>query len=412
VTLQKTAESVAALLADAGLPARAYHAGMESETRHAVQEWWMEADRHIVVATIAFGMGIDKADVRYVYHYNLPKGLENYSQEIGRAGRDSLPATVEMLCCPDDVPTLENFVFGDTPAVPALRGLLAELFSAQAADADSSLALSLYELSARHDLRPLVLRTALTYLELLGTLQQGTPFYAGYEMRPLLPLPEITGAFTGEPGRFVAALFANAKKGRTWYALKPDTMAETLGAERRRVVRAVEVLEERGMVELRASDVRQRYTRLRPTEDVAELTQELAARFHRREAQEMARIRQVLELATNDGCQVNALVGYFGERRTEPCGHCTWCVTHRAARLPESPPFPPLPADLDTEAFAALCRAHPDALGEPRQAARFLCGLSSPALTAAKLSRHALFGVWEERPFAAVLRWCETNAPS
>ena len=88
VTLQRTALRVAKLLAAAGLPARAYHAGMSADDRVAVQEWWTGSDRNIVVATIAFGMGIDKADVRYVYHLNLPKGLESYSQEIGRAGRD------------------------------------------------------------------------------------------------------------------------------------------------------------------------------------------------------------------------------------------------------------------------------------------------------------------------------------
>ena len=77
VTLQKSAERVASILESAGHPARAYHAGMETEERTSVQEWWMSSDRNIVVATIAFGMGIDKANVRYVYHYNLPKSLES-----------------------------------------------------------------------------------------------------------------------------------------------------------------------------------------------------------------------------------------------------------------------------------------------------------------------------------------------
>ena len=98
-----------------GFPAEAYHAGMDDALRAEVQDRWMASDAGIVVATIAFGMGIDKANVRYVYHYNLPKSLESYSQEIGRAGRDGAKSTVEMLACPDDVPTLENFSMATRP---------------------------------------------------------------------------------------------------------------------------------------------------------------------------------------------------------------------------------------------------------------------------------------------------------
>ena len=108
----------------AACPRAPYHAGMKDEDRAATQDWWAASGRGIVVATIAFGMGIDKADVRYVYHYNLPKGLESYAQEIGRAGRDGEPSVCELLACPDDVPVLENFAYGDTPSREALAALL------------------------------------------------------------------------------------------------------------------------------------------------------------------------------------------------------------------------------------------------------------------------------------------------
>ena len=193
---------------------------------------------------------------------------------------------------------------------------------------------SVYELSFKHDIRMLVLRTALTYLELRGVLRQGTPFYAGYEVQILRPLAEITAEFAGPHGQFVRDIFSQARRGTKWYALNPDDVAAALDVERRRVVRALEYLEEHGWAILKVADVRQRYTRLRETEDGEALVAELLAKFEKRETQEQARLQQVLDLVTTDGCQTNALVGYFGEQRAAPCGHCTHCATGRAASLP------------------------------------------------------------------------------
>jgi ATP-dependent DNA helicase RecQ len=405
VTLQRTALRVAALLAAAGLPARAYHAGMSPDDRVAVQDWWTAAKDGIVVATIAFGMGIDKADVRYVYHLNLPKGLESYSQEIGRAGRDGAPSTCELFACPDDVPTLENFAFGDTPTAEAIAGLLGEIF---ANEVGAQFSVSEYELSARYDVRPLVLKTILTYLELEGLLRQGTPFYAGYSVRPLGDsFDDVFAAFDESRADFLRRLIAAGKTSRIWTTLNPDDAAVELGEERSRIVAALGHLEERGLVELKAADARQRYTLLARPDSSDELLGRLSERFDRREQAETERIERVVQLVTHDGCQVKALVGYFGEQRAEPCGHCSFCLSGKPQRLPESEPPPPLDAVVDAGAILQLQEAHTGALGTPRQLARFLCGITSPAATRAKLSRDALFGVAADRRFADVLAWCD-----
>jgi ATP-dependent DNA helicase RecQ len=407
VTLQKTAERVAELLRRKGHAAEAYHAGMESEDRSAVQDRWMASNERIVVATIAFGMGIDKSDVRYVYHYNLPKSLESYSQEIGRAGRDGATSIVELLACADDVASIESFAYGDTPTTESLAGLVDELVN-QSGDIE----VSHYALSERHDMRPLVLRTALTYLELLGVVRQKTPTYAGYKVRLLRPQGDVLAQFKGEPRDFLAAVLDHAKAGRVWLSIDPAAVAAAVGQDRARVVRALEVLEERGLAELTAADLRHRYERLLGHPERDALVADLAGRFAKREAQEIERLAQVLALVERGDCHTNALVAHFGEVRAAPCGHCVPCRTGKASPLPRAASAPQLPADLDVAAVHALTSKHHDALGEPRQRARWLVGLTSPALTRAKLTRHPLFGVLGGRSFREVLTWCEAAPPA
>jgi ATP-dependent DNA helicase RecQ len=401
VTLQRTALRVAELLAAQGVPARPYHAGMKDEDRSAVQEWWAASDGGVVVATIAFGMGIDKADVRYVYHYNLPKGLESYAQEIGRAGRDGEPSLCELIACPDDVPVLENFAYGDTPSREALAALLDELLARAPGD---ELVVAEYDVFTRFDVRPLVLKTLLTYLELEGLLRQGTPFYAGYRVRPLGEddFEALFARFDAARSAFLRRVIAAGKQGRVWVTLAPDEVAAALGEERSRVVSALGYLDDQGLVELQPAEPRQRYAVLALPGDRAALLNAMAGRFERRERAEIERIQRVLALVTADECQVRALVAYFGEQRSEACGHCSHCLSG-AAELPPATALPAPEAVVAPAVIAALRAEHPAELGQSRQLARFLCGLSSPATTRAKLSRHDSYGVLSAHHFADVL---------
>nr|WP_320143477.1 DNA helicase RecQ [uncultured Cohaesibacter sp.] len=107
---RRKTEEAAEFLKDHGIKAFAYHAGMDSSIRAAHQALFMRESGTVMVATIAFGMGIDKPDVRYVFHTNLPSNMEAYSQEIGRAGRDGEPSEAMMLYGLDDIRMRRSFI--------------------------------------------------------------------------------------------------------------------------------------------------------------------------------------------------------------------------------------------------------------------------------------------------------------
>jgi len=401
VTRQQTAEDLAKRLTTSGFKARCYHAGLPPADRASIQDWFAASSEAIVVATIAFGMGIDKSDIRAVYHYNLPKSLENYSQEIGRAGRDGEPADCEMLVSPEDLARLENFAYGDTPTLSAVRGLLQEVLGGA-----DDLALNLYELGNTHDLRPSVLTTLLTYLELDGYLESGTPIYSRYQFQPLATSAEILDRFEGERREFLEILFRQATKARTWFTLDIDQTAQATGSTRERVVRAVDYLTEQNLLTVRVDGLRHRYRKLRAPADGEALATELQGRMVQRESREIGRIRQVMAFAGLDGCQADYLGAYFGEPLVGRCGRCSWCRNGGNPVMIPGRFAASIAPDLWDKALAFSVE-HTDLRAEPRLFARFLCGLPSPRLQQRKLTRHALFGVLEDEPFAEVLQTVE-----
>lgn len=404
VTLQRTAEQAAASLKKAGFDARPYHAGLPDDVRADTQAWFMQSAQGVVAATIAFGMGIDKSDIRYVYHYNLAKSLESYSQEIGRAGRDGLPSTCEMFVCPDDLNALENFAYGDTPSPANVRTALREILSLGA-----EFSVSMHDLSMRHDIRPLVLSTLLTYLELDGVLQAGTPYYAEYKFQPLISSREILSHFDGERRDFLAAVLREAVKAKTWFTLDLDLAATKIASTRDRVAKAIDYLAEQRWLELKVAGLRARYRRLKSPSDVESLASSLQERLAEREHREIARLAGVLEWAAANECIANRLGRYFGDANQAPCGNCTPCLAGRPVQL-----LPRIAPTISAAAWSmalAVRARNIDPLADARLFAKFLCGLSSPWLTRAKLASDRQYGMLAEVPFPTVLASVQQGRP-
>ena len=396
VTLQQTAERVATLLQQEGIRAQAYHAGMASEQREAIQQGFMSNRHDCIVATIAFGMGIDKANIRRVVHYDLPKSIENYSQEIGRAGRDGQPAYCTVLASREQVPVLENFVYGDTPDRQSIALVLEEIRNSPA-----EWEITLWRLSQHSNIRQLPLKTLLVYLELAGVIAPAYSYFAEFRFKFIQSPDEILNRFNGERRQFLQQVFAAAPRARSWCSLDLAELAR-LGAERSRAVTALDYLHQQGWIELESKQMTEVYHRLTLPDDLQPLIQQLHQQFLDKERSELQRIQQMLQFFESSACLSQQLAHYFADTQApQRCGHCSSCrgahVTLPEAASSSLLQSAPLASWL--QQLAQTCSPHPLT---PRLVARHLCGLVTPLSSQLKLPGLPSHGRLSQLPFAEV----------
>lgn len=394
-------EALAAFIKQSGIEARAYHAGMPPDARAEVQDGFVGHRVDVICATIAFGMGVDMADVRSVIHFHPPKSPEGWIQESGRAGRDGKPSHCELLINGDDRAMLEGMVQAKQPGLQAVRAILQNVFSQ-----GPRAIVSRYHLSTLNDVATELLDILLVRLETAGWISQDGASWMWCHLVPLrwddAARARLLRGFPKKQQQTFAEMLSSRQRTNLFDLAEGDVV------KMNKIVSQLRELESGGEVKMKMSHSLMHYRIKKEPEDIGELANEMLDVFREHTGYDLNRIDAVFKMAVSRRCLAVSLVGYFGEKLSVPCGQCASCLgKSRPRKLPLSKVAEVTLEEI--ELIQNLVSERRPALSSPERMARFLSGIYSPAMMRYRLYSHKSWGLLGRMAYDDVLAYTQAQ---
>jgi len=318
VNFIRTAEELATYLVGEGLSASYYHGQIEDkEERRKIQNDFISGRTRIVVATNAFGMGIDKGDIRAIIHYNLPKSIESYYQEVGRAGRDQNISNCILLYSEEDEIKLRKLIKRNTPTVQQIKAVL-DLLVAEKEEGDL-IHVNIKRLANDLKLDEVPIRLILHHLERRGAIKTSFKIFKRAKIRLINSKVESSEYGQETEGIIRSEYFKENLNG--WMDL--EELSNSVQISIQKTNNIFRGLKAEGKIELIERDV---CTPIKINQEINEIgAGEIHDIFWRLEESSMNKIGKVVEYARSEECKRKFILNYFGDEYSGECNACSVC---------------------------------------------------------------------------------------
>ncbi|MCX2838312.1 RecQ family ATP-dependent DNA helicase [Salinimicrobium sp. MT39] len=315
-----------------GISATSFHGGLPKSEKSLRLQQWLKEDKRVMVATSAFGMGIDKANVRTVIHLNLPESLESYFQEAGRAGRDGKPAKAVVLTNKSDIPLLKNQFLATLPGVEMVKLVYKKLNSyfriAYGEGEGTEHYFNFYQFCQKYELNTLLAYNTMQLLDRMSILTLAEQFQKKTRIQFLVTGKQINWYLEANPQfdavvKSILRTYGGAFD--SMVELNLQVIAGKAGTTVQEATKLLQQLQKEDIVNFEHDQHDTKITFLVPREDDITINP-LIPYIKLQGKTKQEKIEQVLAYVENDRqCKSEQLLQYFGEKETEPCGICSVC---------------------------------------------------------------------------------------